>query len=579
MSKKQKTLTALSIAAVLTAVYLGWDLFEQIVLIYVDDIMYSDWTKHGLRYFIGKNIWHYNNFNGRFFVHLIMQLVTFFDEHLYAILAPIFVLTGAFLFATAANRNWPAYKRLFMAALALVMFLGMPRLYMTNVLWISGGFNYVFPLLIVSGFYFLFRKYREKISAIWWLWLPAFISGATTEQYGMYTIGLLTMTVFFDYWDTRKIHAGSLLCIGASVAGLLSVFLAPSTFRRFSSSVAAASSQGFWLVDGYLTNFSYLNRGYGPVTLPVLFMLLMAVFALCKKTAKAADAVRYSSWLLLGFPFSLIALLAEIFQLHTLSAILTTVYIAVAIAAMLANPETRELGKVLLCGFGTFFMMSITAAAGYRTCIPCILSFIIVIAVMFVDTVLDADKKAISGVVLAALVLICLGTYRVITEGYKEENPWCQEVYDQLAASGETNSIAFDFDETIVSQEPKYRYLTLFDNSAFFPFYQEKFGIPDGVKIQFRSRLYALSSICLDGSYSFLPAVTEGSKVYIPLSAFWSPEVNGETVSYQEGDVIEITQYYGTTVYLEIARFCQQLGYSYEYNAAENTYFFAKAVS
>ena len=82
-------------------------MFEKIPNIYIDDTMYSDWTKHGLSYFIEKNIWHINNFNGRTFIHLCLEFVLIFKQHLYAILIPTFIFVSAFLTTKLVNKNMP----------------------------------------------------------------------------------------------------------------------------------------------------------------------------------------------------------------------------------------------------------------------------------------------------------------------------------------------------------------------------------------------------------------------------------------------------------------------------------------
>ena len=87
--------TIISGFCIFVLMFMYWQLLETIVVINIDDVMYSDWTQHGISYFIEKNVWHYTNFNGRAFVHLILQIVLIFDEHLYAILIPIFIFISS----------------------------------------------------------------------------------------------------------------------------------------------------------------------------------------------------------------------------------------------------------------------------------------------------------------------------------------------------------------------------------------------------------------------------------------------------------------------------------------------------
>lgn len=590
MNNKKKALTAISIFALMMVMYMCWDLFEQIVLINIDDVMYSDWTKHGLQYFIDKNIWHYQNFNGRAFIHLMMQFVTFFDEHLYAILFPVFLGTVAYLFTTIIKRDWELHKRLFVVALTMMLFLGLSHLYLSQVLWIAGGFNYVFPLFVISIFYFLFLKYRHNANAMWGLLPLAFLCGATTEQCGMYTIGLITMTTLFDFIDTKKLPVKNVAYFVVSVGGLLSVFLSPATFTRFGNSNDKMASKGLSFIDGYLNNFDFIGGRHGSIMLPIMFMLIVGICAfVCKD--------KYNKWLKLGVPFAVVAFFPSLVGFYYVSALLSIVLIVFLIVTTAINKETRELSKLLICGYGTFFMMSITLGAGSRTCIPCILSLIIAVSIMFVDMVLTVKKKIGITVLLSILLLSSLNNYWTTYDGYKAKGVWGQGMYDQLMTSSETGKLEIYFDELIAGTEPKYRYVTMFDvaDRNQFSIYQEKFDIPDSVRLNFTSDKFDVSSVCVDGRYILLPAIHQCGKVYISVRAGQEKDM-GVDVNESENtdkvkiicgdgeDIIEctpddyigITLYNGEQCFIDINLLCEHYGLQYTYDSTENTYIFTK---
>ena len=163
MNKSKKILTVTSAVSLLAATVICWLLLELISIVSIDDAMYAGWTQHGFKYFLERNVWHYTNFNGRFFVHLVMQIVLFFEEHLYAIIFPFFISVSTFIFATVAKKEWSIHKKLFASALSLLAYLALGRTVLTaTAMWVAGGFNYIFPLLAVALFYILFLRQRKK---------------------------------------------------------------------------------------------------------------------------------------------------------------------------------------------------------------------------------------------------------------------------------------------------------------------------------------------------------------------------------------------------------------------------------
>ena len=203
LDKKQKANTTLSISIFAILAICCWMLCETIVPVYIDDVMYGSFTDKGLSHFLEMNWWHINNFNGRTFVHVMLQLVLIFNEHLYAIVMPIMLAVIFAGFAKLINPNITKIGMLNSASAGLAMFLALNHTYLApTLLWMSGGFNYIFPLFFIVVAYSLFMKTRHEgfsfVTA-----LCVLLASATTEQYGMYTIGLIVITLFFDFIDKK----------------------------------------------------------------------------------------------------------------------------------------------------------------------------------------------------------------------------------------------------------------------------------------------------------------------------------------------------------------------------------------
>lgn len=582
---KTGKINIISAFCLLIALLAGYILFEQIVPVYVDDAMYSSWAKHGVKYFIQKNIWHYNNFNGRFFVHALLSLVTFFGEHLYALLMPVFIAGSAFLTVSSARENYPLCKKLFVAALSLLLFLSISSTYLTSVLWMAGGFNYVFPFFVLTLFYRVFLKFRKKRLSFLYLCPFAFLCGATTEQFGMYTCGLIVMTYLYDFIDSRKFDFKFFAYIVSTVAGLCTVLLSPGTSSRITQATQTGQSRS--LYDGYFSLMKYLT-GEKIFYLPVLLMFLCSISALPSLKDKN---YRYGRGILVGIPLSALALALGIRGDFKSLTTLFTLFIIFMIVNLFLKKENRHLCTTLLCGFGTLFMMSISPAIGYRVCIPFLFSFIIVTSVGLIDLASSCEKalKFISCLTLCAVVIGSGVSYTHAFRGYFGKNPYCQSVYDELSQAEESGYIEFDFDETLNDGKAKYRYTTLFDRADLIRYYREPFAIPENVKVNITSEKYDVSNVCYKDTYIFVPAVNYKGKVYIAYNAFaYLPDFENNIYTYSSGgalsvngkqvcrksDMLWIYRWADASEFIEISAFCKLYEVRYTFDSEKNTYFF-----
>lgn len=589
MNKSKKILTVTSAVSLLAATVICWLLLELISIVSIDDAMYAGWTQHGFKYFLERNVWHYTNFNGRFFVHLVMQIVLFFEEHLYAIIFPFFISVSTFIFATVAKKEWSIHKKLFASALSLLAYLALGRTVLTSTaMWVAGGFNYIFPLLAVALFYILFLRQRKKSVSMLYLLPFAFLCGATTEQYGMYTVGLIVMTYAFDIIDNKKFDFRSIAYLGASISGLMTILLAPPTMSRINDTKRS-------LFDGILHNWSFLGGKNSEVIFPILFMALIGVFALCKKSRSDDNGKKikyrpYSRWLICGLPFAAISAIFALFGIYVVSAVLTFIFVILTATTMLCKKETRELGKMVVCGFGTFFMMSITTMAANRTCVPCILSLTIVLVIMFIDVVSEINKKAIVSALTVALSVVCLCSYTFSFVKYQRESVYCREVYEEMKASSKTGIIHSNWDETLAVKKNIYRNKMLTDVYPLM-YYQEKYNIPDNVKYIITSEKYEVYNLCCDGLYSQAPAIKQDGYVYVPLMfphlkesiteefkvTRWFDEgrfvgigANGKDIYCSESEVLQI----GSIYFVKLDYVLEQWDYRCRFDKTENTYIF-----
>lgn len=219
---------------------------------YSDDVYYHSFLKHGISHFILKNVEHYQNTNGRLFVHLLAEILLCFGNGLFAVINTGMVLGFAvaackcFEFSLRASRKESC---LAIAAMILFLILCLPtEITRESLYWITGSMNYMLPAFMAIIMYYLLKKNIDGSKNTAALFLISFLAGATTEQGGFVAVALSALlifaTLFYDKKPPRKLYCFSVLF---AVAGFLSVVLAPGTFTRISlSGVNGLDAPGLW---------------------------------------------------------------------------------------------------------------------------------------------------------------------------------------------------------------------------------------------------------------------------------------------------------------------------------------------
>ena len=469
------------------------------------------------------------------------------------------------------------------------------------MLWMSGGFNYIFPLFFIAITYWLFLKTKDtKFSIL--TCLLVLLSGATTEQYGMYTIGLIAMTIFYEIID-KKFKPRNLVYLAMSILGYISIIFSPSTFGRLTNSNQYADTIQMSFIDGYYNNFSFFGGAFGLPLFIIIFMVAMGMLGLIK--SKETNERKYNKYLIISMPVALISVILVLFGFTNIFGLITFAYFAFIAVLFGMNKQTRELSKLAVCGFGSFFMMSITMAAGTRTCLPCILSMIILISFAIYEICKNMPKFT-KIVALALVATSFITVFFPLYNGYKEKEPFSRDVYNQFMNVNETKEIVIDFDETLSSPTAKYRYPTVFDGCILGnqEKFNEAFNIPEDTKYTFKSEKHNVSSLMYGNKYLSMPAITIDEEVYVPLlfgtiiekyenhapQGYVSIINEGvEFKFYRDGRIVRsigdnetlvaenieyqiISQYGGVNRFISLETLCDIMQLMYQYDEDQNTY-------
>lgn len=218
--------------------FISFFLINKNVIYSGDDYYFLSFSNCNLNEYITKIITHYKLDNGRIIVHVLDTLCLKFPIVIWSIINSL-MLTGICYFVSKISTSDNTNKMPIVFSVAFMLMSSL-NILITNqsVYWITGSFNYVYPILMLLMYWNFLNKidYGKKyyIFAI----IFAFLASASVEQAGMMAFGLTLLTIFkksegINKFFNRNKKTFFLLII--TLIGLLTVLLAPSQFIRMSS--------------------------------------------------------------------------------------------------------------------------------------------------------------------------------------------------------------------------------------------------------------------------------------------------------------------------------------------------------
>ena len=485
-------------------------------------------------------------------------------------------------------------------------FLGLSKYYLTySVIWIASGANYVLPLIFVALSYKVYQmaKYNEKLRI--WSYILLFLSGATTEQYGMYTIGLVTMTFLFDLIDKKYKNAKhGILSLIFPIIGLLTIVLSLGNAGRAEGHIVEI---GEMLEIFYKNN--YTMSGYvGHSSLMLIITLCFGFIGLNKK----------HRILIVGIPIAIINYLLCLFGFHNIAAITLFSYLFIICFHFLYKKDMREYGKIMVCGCGTFLMMSITNIGGFRICVPLLVSIIFTLSSIYFDYIKSNPKKVFHRVVLMCVMFLCLlNGLKFYTDANNTAQIYSNPLYEELSGAKETGVINVNYDYAdVYNTMNDVRHNTCFDTGMLLDmkYCQSYFGYSDDIRYHHTSTKYEVFDVTYNGKYYVVPIVKENGKLYVPYTLLvmneettckniskyledysddnWIGHIIDEDnlfamsgteklvskkdgkIIYESNEVDYLTQYFKTspTNFIELSQFCKWADVSYTFDKITNTY-------
>lgn len=256
-----------------------------------DDFYYLSFKDLSLPDFFLKHIEHYNKDNGRFIVHILATLFLKLPLPFWQVINSL-MLTGICYFAAKILTKDNKDKQPLIIAIMFFFIAGLSiTISRQSIYWLTGSFNYVYPIFLLFAYWFCLTKIDNKKFFIFSIIL-GFLAAASMEQSAMMAFGLTILTLLTKFNNLedfknlknmlRKNFKIAILSI-ITLVGVCTVVLAPAQFVRISNEQQDSST-----LDNVKTNSIFLVKNYfdEPNILPycILFNLFILLFVFKEKT-------------------------------------------------------------------------------------------------------------------------------------------------------------------------------------------------------------------------------------------------------------------------------------------------------
>ncbi|MBQ7875829.1 MAG: hypothetical protein IJ316_00925 [Clostridia bacterium] len=195
-----------------------------------DDYYYASFFKNGISEFIRLSVDHFLTFNGRALVHFFAQVALSLPRFLTALMSSVIVmLVGVVSHRIILPSGSKKSLFMFMCAFYSLILLCGRGVFKEGFMWVSAFYNYVFPFLLLL----LAVKTKDKNYGL----IFCFLSGATTEQWGICAIAVLAFLAFVSLTSKRDVKTifKTFIPTICTALGYMLIYTSPATIFRITS--------------------------------------------------------------------------------------------------------------------------------------------------------------------------------------------------------------------------------------------------------------------------------------------------------------------------------------------------------
>lgn len=517
------------------------------VELYADDFFYITFFDNGFKGFIQNNINHYNEVNGRAFVHLLAEFFLnakqfIFILFIFLCLGYIFYFGISFLLPKQiSNQN----KLISICISANLLFCISVFVLKETTFWITGAMNYIVPTvfccLALSTINNILKSNKIKLIHI----LILFLSGATTEQGFLLTLFYTISYFIFYVIDNKKFSKNFLTILLAELSGFLTIFLSPASRNRIDIGNNIFNTPIFQLIRENFASFSSRIVGENSIFL-IISLLILSIAFLSLKDKKLGNSLS------IGFLISGGLIILNLFKIYNESlsitlTILIVIYIILSIIKCGKIPDYRNISILLT---SALLIQAATFALGensYRIFWMLAILCDIISANIITIILIKYNSEKINSIVLGFIIL--LGTIIGITifKGYN----YNQNIFNSMKESIK-NYNQNRFIEINININEKYAHTMGYANAAFFDYFLQNYNIKD-----IEDDIYFIkdeqSQIYVNGILLKYPAFFENNTTYVPVR-YVIEALNGtcewtkENTKYTCGDYIAIVDNFSNKI-------------------------------
>ena len=463
------------------------------LVLFGDDYYYANFIPRGWEYFVEENIFHYTDTNGRFFVHIIDELLLGIDIGVWKVFN---ILTIALIVLFAAKIAARPYKngygtkefKISLAAAAVLFAAISHEVYVNCIYWATGAVNYLFPVLLVLVYYYYSKKDLELERGYWWLPILAFFASFTTEQSSAASFAVSIYVIFMCLWKhKRRVRATYAASLVLSAAALFSVVFAPGNSVRMTYYPEFYAKSFFGKIfNGILVFADQLFGKSGPILLFVILSVYATAVIFNKAKTKRikicaallfALSALYSACAYMPYSHFRIILCA------LLSIPSLTVYFVIAVKDLFRKKDDESAFFFLLAA-GLQAVMLISPEFGWRTLlVSIILLFVPALRCILRGAArIKGRAKLVAKLVCAVAVFAAFLNVLGLWQGYRENYP-VHEYNDMMMerfVSGETDEVKLAY-----PINDRYRYVMPYENWYHMMRYMELWGLPKDMTVEF----------------------------------------------------------------------------------------------
>ena len=537
--------------------------------LYADDLYYATFMKGGFCEFAEKAKDHFQTFNGRNFVHIIIWFALALGKEFTALLMTTVLFAIPLTFSAANKRADLSFCAVFTA---LVMLLS-PVMLRETLFWTSGFFNYVFPFFCLVCALALQKKAYEnqKLRFVVAFCPLHFLFGATTEQIGATAVFASFLFALCAMASERKLLPRLLAAPTCGALGWASIFASPATRARMEAESA-----------GNL--FGNAAHTFTSVGIHVLregaFLLVLVFIALTLLRPPAyKKAVRTIGVICLAAATAAHFLPGRRSVFFAFGAL--CLYAVFCGILCLPKSESRLCGICLLSGVFSVAVICFTSSAEPRSA----LAFAFGLALFSASSIC---KIAVKTGARALLCLFCALAFLPTLAGYAANGSLRNRNLAAIDRAKESGTLYYSIDYA-----HKYAHSLMFDDGYFYNTFASLHGL-ENAEIVLTSEI--LPAIYYGGEKLPCPAIEKDGKLWFPLessvaamggSTAWSPEemqihVRGRKLSLRASTVFEGEREFDASLCVRRDFFCilvsesfmrDILGTDVVFSAQENAYY------